>query len=421
MPINFTDFSNIPIREKGIGNIFSDILTGFKMEREPARMAAEQKKLDIANALEGINLEFKRPEKEQSLTQQQLNNKILGVTSEYARPNAQAALEGIGLANKTARTNLQWIPGEKRSEIALRNAQVEKALGEAKAATDPLAKALGVKGDIQDAFALEKIKSQYGEDSEVYQNAKRFIENSQGAKTALTENRQVNTQLAPKRMSSMVTKLMNERNSVESGIDPITGEQLTPEKQEELLGQYDAAVDKAANTAVTIKKSDMFNNAEKTINKVLPNIDALFYYSGPKGKTELLIDKGRAAAGNPSKRFIDYSKAKTNMDLYAEQVSQGYGSSIQPSEKQHIRQLTNPSNFLTPASVAKPVFMDILDTVQREAATFSKGRSKERVSSNFNANQSSGTTKIYMNGKSHTVPNNRVQEALNNGGSLTPQ
>ena len=42
MAINFTDFSKIPVQESALKNIWEDVLTGYKIGKEPAKMEAER-------------------------------------------------------------------------------------------------------------------------------------------------------------------------------------------------------------------------------------------------------------------------------------------------------------------------------------------------------------------------------------------
>ena len=103
MPIDFTDFTKIPIREKEIGNIFSDILQGFKMQREPAKMNAEQKKIDLENLLSGVKVKFAEPEAQESLKGKRLSNQILGTEAKYADQKALADIDGKNLSNQHAK------------------------------------------------------------------------------------------------------------------------------------------------------------------------------------------------------------------------------------------------------------------------------------------------------------------------------
>jgi hypothetical protein len=69
MAINFTDFSRIPAQGNAAANIFEDVLKGFKMEREPAKMAEEQKQRELATGLK--QLEFEHKPKEYALSDQE--------------------------------------------------------------------------------------------------------------------------------------------------------------------------------------------------------------------------------------------------------------------------------------------------------------------------------------------------------------
>ncbi len=59
MAIQFTDFSKAPLntQESPLSSVFENVLKGYKMQQEPAKMAAEQKQKNLANSLKAKALE----------------------------------------------------------------------------------------------------------------------------------------------------------------------------------------------------------------------------------------------------------------------------------------------------------------------------------------------------------------------------
>jgi ribosomal protein L23 len=69
MAIQFTDFSKAPLLDAPYKNIFEDVLKGYQMEREPAKMKEEQSARELANQLRKLEVEHKP--KEYALNDQQ--------------------------------------------------------------------------------------------------------------------------------------------------------------------------------------------------------------------------------------------------------------------------------------------------------------------------------------------------------------
>ena len=64
MAIQFTDFSKAPLLDSAAKNIFEDVLKGYKMSQEPAKMKEEQSARQLANQLKGLEVEHKPTEYE---------------------------------------------------------------------------------------------------------------------------------------------------------------------------------------------------------------------------------------------------------------------------------------------------------------------------------------------------------------------
>lgn len=64
MAIPFTDFSRAPLLESPWKNAFEDVLKGYKMSQEPAKMREEQSARQLANKLKELDVEHKPKEYE---------------------------------------------------------------------------------------------------------------------------------------------------------------------------------------------------------------------------------------------------------------------------------------------------------------------------------------------------------------------
>lgn len=103
MAINFTDFSRAPLLDSPAASIFEDVLKGYKMSKEPAKMAEEQKQRVLANQLKDLELKHKPKEYE-------LNDK------------------GKALANALHSKALEHYEEKFQLEKQLKKAQIQKAL-----------------------------------------------------------------------------------------------------------------------------------------------------------------------------------------------------------------------------------------------------------------------------------------------------
>lgn len=62
MAIQFTDFSSKPLLDSPAENIFENVLKGYKMAKEPAKMKQEDEQRKLANSLQKLALEHKPKE-----------------------------------------------------------------------------------------------------------------------------------------------------------------------------------------------------------------------------------------------------------------------------------------------------------------------------------------------------------------------
>lgn len=76
MAIQFTDFSRAPLLESPWKNALEDVLKGYKMSQEPAKMKQEATAREQANALRKLELEHKPKEYELSDQQKSLQNAL---------------------------------------------------------------------------------------------------------------------------------------------------------------------------------------------------------------------------------------------------------------------------------------------------------------------------------------------------------
>lgn len=105
MPLQTINYAGIPIQKpdySGLENFIPNMLSGYKAAKEPARMRAEQEKLENESQTAKLNRVLKE---------------------RFGVPEAEAALENKTLANDAQRTKNQYLPSSEEQRIALQRAQ----------------------------------------------------------------------------------------------------------------------------------------------------------------------------------------------------------------------------------------------------------------------------------------------------------
>ena len=89
MAIQFTDFSNKPLLDSPAKNIFEDVLKGYKMSQEPAKMQEEQSARQLANQLRKLEVEHKPKEYALSDQGKSLANALKSKANSHYEENYQ--------------------------------------------------------------------------------------------------------------------------------------------------------------------------------------------------------------------------------------------------------------------------------------------------------------------------------------------
>lgn len=83
MAINFTDFSRAPILDSPSKNLFENILKGYQISQEPAKMQQESSARELANKLREMEVEHKPKEYELSDKQKEFANSLSSKANEH--------------------------------------------------------------------------------------------------------------------------------------------------------------------------------------------------------------------------------------------------------------------------------------------------------------------------------------------------
>ena len=216
MAINFLGQAKAPDLS-GLSDIFENIAKGYKIGRMPDTMREEQEGRMRDNAIREMKLalgksgearaaeKFKQdqedrdylnnlmPGGQQSGAQQQPGEQMQIPTKEFGESLGMFSPEGMADAQQQAQQQQmqqqQQMPSGPDMSVFERDPRA-RALFKHRYGYDPVDKELSFMGPAREAMDLERLKSQVGEDSGVYQNALKSYKSKQQAQGDLSETRQ---------------------------------------------------------------------------------------------------------------------------------------------------------------------------------------------------------------------------------------
>lgn len=244
-------------------------------------------------------------------------------------------------------------------------------------------------------------------------------------------------------------KVAKEKEDIDAGFIPGTNRRVkaTPEQQKELSDQIELQKIKLVSDPQTRQRALYANNLITAMEKT--NIDDLLAFSGPKGQIELKAEQAKdLATGKPSEKYRKYLSAVANAKAETKEARQFLGASIQPSETEAIELLINPSGWTKSKEAARAYIEPFRNLLKTQAKTYSgalKGpepyRNKEaareinnaavkqNIEQQFAQEEAQGQAdqgqyapgapvKGYLNGKTYTIPAEKVNEFIAKGGKI---
>ncbi len=310
--------------------------------------------------------------------------------------------------------------GMKVSKEQLRKAKAYAALGYKDKAIATLFEGQSeqnLTGLPQEYASLEALRKRFGENSEVYQQAKRSLDVRLASQEQMTENRKKYLETADKRASTNLGKLELEKQEIDAGYLPGSNGtvELTPEQQQILRSRYDLMEQKISSDQDTRKRALFAANIDKTIENI--DIDALTQYAGLKGATAKALENGKAMAGYTSEGYKKFKESEAAAKLLAKQVRQFYGESITPAATEAIDAMVNPATWKNNPELAKAAYEKVIDILAQETETI-RGGLTGTESFKKGSGKKSGSVPVYRNGKKYMVPAADLEAALANGGTL---
>src|SRR3990167_3964137 len=328
----------------------------------------------------------------------------MGMEAAYKPKTLQEALLHSQLQNKLTQGNIDMLPYRQR----LLEAQTQR---QSQLADQPYGGMLS--GMAKEAYGIAQMTGQ--DPQEV---AQKLYQNKLQQSDILNQYRQGLLETQGTRALSPFGKLQREEEDVMAGYEPGTNRQvqISPDRQEELTGQYQLLRQKSATDADTRKRNLLATNVEKTVDLINPKHLAAF--SGIKGSAKFKSEQAKSvmAPGSESQEFQDYMEAANKAQLLAHQVRQFYGDSIQPAMLAKLEKLANPSTWNTSPQMAENLFNSFTDLLDQEMKTYRHALKSTDVFRGEERNKPGKIVTLYKNGIPHDIPETEANEAMEKWG-----
>ncbi len=282
-----------------------------------------------------------------------------GIQGPMAIKQMMQQSQGDELSNALRKIQLQYAPKMQEADLAAKLAQAQ--------ASQSGQNLPGVAGDI---MALESIKSKFGENSQQYKQALDAFNLQQASTSSRIGYQDALAQTLPNRSLTPTGKSIIEQTNVDAGLMP-TGAQVTnplPASASDLSGTYNLVRQKGATDEDARKRTRFATNIEKTLSNI--NVDDLTRYSGLEGTLNKQIQSVKASMGKQSPEYNNYQKALQAVEFLTSQITQFYGSSIQPEMINRINKLSDTSFWNKSPELAKELFNTTSKILKQETQTY---------------------------------------------------
>lgn len=332
MAIQFTDFSRAPLLDSPYANLLENVLKGYKMGQEPAKMAEEQK-------LRQLNTQAKQLEVEHKPKEYELNDKQQALINAMKQKALDTYDERFALDKQVKQAQIQKALRAPSSQAKYNGIMQNFVSSHPNASPQ----------EIQD-FADNLLKAQ--------------IEHLKES----TKRTNVLNETQPSRGLSGITKKYDELRQIQNGKFPGTDDQLTPEQQANMQSSIMLGLVKETTDPKTREKLINANNMNITLDSIDPK--KLTYYSGIEGT---FVDKPADAIlegfGVGSQQYKDYIAEVNKANFAAKQMRQYLGDSIQPSAQAKLDKLTKPEAWNVSPETAQKNFEFMRELYKQESQT----------------------------------------------------
>ena len=345
---NWVDYSKIPNQESPWKNMLENVLKGYQMEKEPAKMAEEQKKRELATGLKDLELKHKPKEYALGDETKSLANSLQKKALEHYEEKFQADL---------AATN--------RKGTAASKAAASKAAGSKFNAA--VANEQGI-WELEHPAGTQLTQEEQVEHITRLKNALNIGLQHTQAGTARTG---ILNETQDQRGETQQGKLLTESKDVADGFYPGTGRKQqfeSPKVQEFYKDQYDLKNQKERSDSVTRNRSLYAGLIDTTFDNI--NVDKLVRYSGIEGTIDKYAARAQIAPEEEQKKYREYTEEQTKVLALAKQIRQFYGDSISPGNLKKLEEVTNPAKWSESPAVAKAQFEALKNIVKQETRLY---------------------------------------------------
>lgn len=248
----------------------------------------------------------------------------------FIEQQKRAALERAMLEQKN-----QYLPRQLEAEIGMTEAQAEneRMFGAGKHLT----------GVASNVFALNQLKNMYGEDSPVYQDARKAFD-LQNAHTQSNIDTAAFYRAHPERFLTPTGKGIQEQYQASQGNVLGIDRKLTPAESAAVVRIQERNRVNANNPAAMQQSALAAEQVAKTFSMI--DKKALSQYSGPEGKKKYLEDRALELQGKAPERYKQYQENLSRVHSLKPQLTAYYGLSITKSQQDDLESLINPNSWV---------------------------------------------------------------------------
>ena len=179
---------------------------------------------------------------------------------------------------------------------------------------------------------------------------------------------------------------------------------------------------KKAGTTAQLNRINFMNIADVSLNKLLEDEPGMLYYTGAEGRARYAADKIAASTGKSSPQFQSYERYKTKATLFASQLRQAYGDSVQEEAAKLLRSLGDPSAwdidpqtaheklkvFTTVFRLEKDAMIQQMMNPMKTFAPIKTMEEMEKIAATGKRDADSGEITKIINGKKYIKKNGKV-------------
>lgn len=332
MALQIIDYSRAPLLDAPGKTIFEDILKGYQIAKEPAKMQEEQSARQLANQLKKLDVEHKPKEYALNDQHKSLTNAMLAKANEHYEEKFK-----LDKDYKTAQMNNIGKGG------------------------------LKLTGDI----ANYKITHPEATDEDIRKFADRLLESKINHTISGTERANTLNATQDQRGQTQQGKLLTEAKDVQDGFLPGTGRSQkfdNPELQQFYQDQYDLKLQKERSDSVTRNRAIYAGLVDNTFDNI--NVDKLVQYGGIEGEINKRLAQGQLVPEDEQKKYREYKEEQAKVQVLAKQIRQFYGDSISPGNLKKLEEISNPAKWSESPAAAKAQYEAFKKIVKQETGIY---------------------------------------------------